>query len=198
MSNRPGGAEASSWPGRRRDGGPKGGTGSRPVALADWPRVGPARRFAGPINHLLELRTTSNGRDTAEMPSDNLDATRQALDAWTRGDLEAMLALLHPSIEFRPSGAFPGLDDAYYGLAGWRQFWTQFRDLWEAISMEAERMIELDTRVLVLFRFHGRGRQGVEVERPYALVAGFEDGLATRIQMYAEWKDALALVGLQA
>ena len=42
------------------------------------------------------------------MSQENVELVRQIYAAWNQGDLDAMLAVLHPEVEFVTSGAFPG------------------------------------------------------------------------------------------
>jgi ketosteroid isomerase-like protein len=73
---------------------------------------------------------------------DALAMIRDGLAAWSRGDLEGALHGLDPEIEWIPSGLFPGVDPRYHGHEGFRQFWSDFRELWEQIEMEVVQIVE--------------------------------------------------------
>jgi ketosteroid isomerase-like protein len=54
-----------------------------------------------------------------------------------------------------------------------------------------------DDRVVALFRFHGRGRDGVDVKLEYAQLFTFAGGMATRVVGFASWQEALEAAGLR-
>lgn len=50
-------------------------------------------------------------RDTRRaMSQANLELVHGVYDSWNRVDLEALLAVMHPDVEIRTSGVFPGLE----------------------------------------------------------------------------------------
>ncbi len=84
---------------------------------------------------------------------------REAYEAWNRGDLDWTLDFIAPDGEFRTRQLFPDLEAVYRGREGLRRFWSTFREAWEAVLIEVERIEPIgDERVLALLRFHGRGR----------------------------------------
>lgn len=65
------------------------------------------------------------------MSEENVEVVRQGYAAWNKGNMDAMLALLDPDVEFMTSGTFLGLDPVYYGHDGFRKFWSDFPGIWE-------------------------------------------------------------------
>jgi ketosteroid isomerase-like protein len=90
--------------------------------------------------------------------------------------------------------SFPGLEPAYYGHAGFRRFWEQFRGAWERIWIEVDRIVESGNEIVALFRFHGWGREGIEVQRPFAHLWTIRDGRFARMQAYADQDEALRAI----
>jgi hypothetical protein len=86
----------------------------------------------------------------------------------------------------------------FIGGEGFRQFWNTFREPWETLLIEVER-IELigADRVLALLRFHGRGREGVEVTLEYANLVTIENEMASLNVGFADWQSALEAAGLR-
>jgi ketosteroid isomerase-like protein len=119
------------------------------------------------------------------------------IEAYNRGDLEALRPLMHPDFQFRTSGVFPGLDPVYEGHAGFKRWFEDFTDTWESFSLSASELRDCGERALALGVFEGRGRDGVEVRRPSATVWTFREGLVLGIQNYAGWSEALEAVGLR-
>ena len=130
------------------------------------------------------------------MSQANVEVVQQAYSAWNDGDMDSMLALLHPSFEYVSSGLFPGLAPVYRGHEGWRHFWRDLRDPWESLRIVLHELRETREGVCSLFTFDGRGRDGLRVHRRFGNVWTFREGLVVRIQAYGEWAEALEAVGL--
>src|SRR4029453_4052904 len=99
------------------------------------------------------------------MSVENVDIVQQAFQAWNRGDLEWLLDHITPDYEFRTAQLFPDTEAVYRGRDGLRQFWSILREPGETLHIEVERIEPIgEERVLALLRFHGLGRDGVEVK----------------------------------
>jgi ketosteroid isomerase-like protein len=123
----------------------------------------------------------------------NVDLVREGMESWSRGDLEGTLALIDPEIVWRPVTAWPGIQPEYRGHAGVRRFWDAFRDPWETITLEAERIRELDERmVLTRSHFRARGRaSGVTTEVVLHTVWTLEEGKLMRFESFTDEHAAL-------
>jgi ketosteroid isomerase-like protein len=126
------------------------------------------------------------------MSQENVELIQTALAAWSRADLDAVVALTHPELEYRTSGAFPGLRTVYHGRDGFVRFSRDFRDPWEEITYTPERFVDVADQVAVLGRFDARGRDGIVVGKELGFVFTLRDGLATSITAYADWDETLA------
>ena len=129
------------------------------------------------------------------MSQQNLELTRRAFEAWNRGDIDGVLALCHPELEYHASGLYPGLDTVYRGHEGFRKFERDFRATWESLSMEVERFEDHGDQVAVLGTFEARGRDGMSLRRRAANVVTVRDGLAARIDAYGDGDHALEAIG---
>jgi ketosteroid isomerase-like protein len=131
------------------------------------------------------------------MSRGNVEIVRTALEAWNRDDLEGFLEYVSPEWEWHPARLFPGTDAVYHGKQGFTRFWNTFREPWESIRIEVERIEDLGDRVLVLIMFYGKGKlSGVDVTTEYANVLTLRDGLVTYQVGFGDWKTALEAVGL--
>jgi ketosteroid isomerase-like protein len=129
------------------------------------------------------------------MSEQNLEQARRAFDAWNRNDVDGVLAVCRPELEYHSSGVYPGLDPVYRGHEGFRQFERDFRATWESLSIDIDRFEDRDEQVAVLGTFEARGRDGMSLRRPVANVITFRDGLAVRIDAYGDWDQALDAIG---
>jgi ketosteroid isomerase-like protein len=130
------------------------------------------------------------------MSHENVELLKQGVEAFNRGDMDGMLAMGDPELEFVTAGLFPGIAPIYRGHDGWVTFWRDFRETWESLSIETNEFRDAGDRVVLLMTFDARGRNGLEVHRKFATVWTVRDGLAVRIQAYGEWSAALEAVGL--
>ena len=129
------------------------------------------------------------------MSQENVELVRRGIEAWNRGDLDALLATLHPDLEYVTTGVFPDLDPVYHGHDGFRRFWQDFREIWESLSIEIHELRDCGERVLLRLTFNARGRDGLEVRRKVASVATIRAGLIVRQENYGDWTTALEAVG---
>jgi ketosteroid isomerase-like protein len=108
---------------------------------------------------------------------DRVELLREGLDAWNRGELERVLEVLDPDVDIRLSGAFPGLGPAYQGHQGFREFWQEFRDMWDTLEVEPLEVEMMGELLFSTVGFRGRGRDGIEVERAFYFLWEFgQDG----------------------
>jgi ketosteroid isomerase-like protein len=129
---------------------------------------------------------------------EDVQAVREVFDAWNRDDLAAVLERMAPDWEWHPARLFPGTDAVYHGPEGFTRFWNTFREPWESIRVDIERIEDLGDRVLVLMTFHGKGKgSGVDVTTEYANLITFREGLAVHQVGYGDWRSALDAVGLE-
>jgi ketosteroid isomerase-like protein len=130
-----------------------------------------------------------------DVPDDVRALIRDGYAAWSADDLDGYLAVFHPAVEFRTSGAFPGFDPVYRGRDGMARFqadmkeaWTEFEALPRSVEVAGDAVL-----VEVWFTAHGR-ESGIEVEMPFQHVLWFADGLAVRMAAARTRAEALALV----
>jgi ketosteroid isomerase-like protein len=127
----------------------------------------------------------------------NLELVRQGYEAWNRGDLGWVLDHTTLDIEFRTAQLFPDTEAVYRGQEGFRRFWSTFREPWTTFLIEVVRLEEVgNDQVLALLRFHGVGRQEVEVALSFAQLITLEGGLVSQLVGFADWREALEAVGL--
>ena len=131
---------------------------------------------------------------------ENSDLVRSIFTAWEHGDFFARGEWAHPEIEcVMVDGPTPGRGT---GLAGMARVWRDVIGAYDQFTVEANEYRELDQRrVLVLVRFHGRGRaSGLEIgnmSTRNASVFGIEGSLVRRLSLYWDRERAFADLGLE-
>jgi ketosteroid isomerase-like protein len=130
--------------------------------------------------------------------SDNADRVRRSLQAMERGDLDTIVALSHPDVEFvnPPTAVEPGTRHGHDGLrTGLGGMLEAFGDL----RIEPRRIIDRGDRVVVTGFWSGRGRvSGAEFDpQPFGFLVTLRDGLMTRYEWFAEAEEALRSAGIE-
>jgi ketosteroid isomerase-like protein len=114
------------------------------------------------------------------------------LDALNRRDVAAMLETLDPDCELVPLRAV--LEGTVYrGHDGLRQWLQDMKEDWDELRIDYDELRTLDGgRVLVLAKFHARGRSsGVWLDQPAAWICELTGGKVTRIRFFADADSAL-------
>jgi uncharacterized protein len=136
-------------------------------------------------------------RDTQRaMSQENVELARQAIDAYTRRDLEAVRALADPEIELDWSASRGWLAGVYRGLDETVRFYAGYFEAFEEIVLAPDRFIDAGESVVVPNIAHQKGRDGIEVSARSTLVFTVRDRKLVRVCLYQETQRALQAVGL--
>jgi uncharacterized protein len=132
------------------------------------------------------------------MSQENVETMRRAIEAWNRGDLDGFLAGAHPDLEWHPvlAAGVEGSGGTYRGHDGARQFWTEFRAMFDEFAVVIQDARAVGTCVLILGRIHGRAHSGVPVDTQWGGVFEMSEGLCVRTQEFLDHRSALEAVGL--
>ncbi len=128
---------------------------------------------------------------------ENLELVRRLIDTWNRGDYDAWIELFDRDCEFRPLRAqLEG--QPYRGHDGLRQFEQDLTQDWEQVRFALNEVREVGDQVVVLARFHGRGRaSGAEVDIPIGVVGRVREGKIAEARMFSNPDEALEAAGLR-
>ena len=133
------------------------------------------------------------------MSQENVEAFKRGIEAFHRRDMETMLELHDPKVEWHPmiQVLLGGEMTVYRGHEGLRE---QLRDLDEAFSeihFEISEIRDLGDRLLANGRLRARGKEsGAEIQSPISFLVDFKHGKAIRAATYPDPKQALEAAGL--
>jgi ketosteroid isomerase-like protein len=128
--------------------------------------------------------------------SENVDRTREAFAALSRGDAEWLIAHSDPEIELHLQGV-AGEPVRYTGAEGIRDYFHDMAESWESFGFEPEEIRDLGDSVFAIAIQRLRGRaSGIDVETKIGAVVDLRDGKAWRLRGFLDVADALAAAGL--
>jgi ketosteroid isomerase-like protein len=133
------------------------------------------------------------------MSDENVEVVRAAIDAYNRGDWDAMLKDAAPDCEFDFSRAM-GPRRGVHSLAQVRALLENFGgffETFESVRVEVDEFIDAGEHVVVPVTLHARGREGIEVKARPTGVWTIRDGVVVRVCLYQDLEDALEAAGLR-
>jgi ketosteroid isomerase-like protein len=130
-------------------------------------------------------------------PSD-IEVVQAVFAAFAARDLEAVLALADPGIEFTAvTGEHAGRTEPYHGHEGLRQYFRDVAALWEELRLTPREFRQVGHRILVTGKVSARS--------PGRIVAGstgwiwrVRDGKVVYGQVFASAADAIAAMDAES
>ena len=127
----------------------------------------------------------------------DIERLRAGYEAFNRRDLEALMELLDPDVEWVQDQSVAPDADVYRGKEDTARFFETILRDFEHLEFEPEEIIDAGDRVVVVSVARGRGKaSGAEVEARFTHVWTLRDGKAVRAVFYADHEKALADAGL--
>ena len=122
----------------------------------------------------------------------NLALVREGFDAYTRGDIEAVLALTDPAVEVHMPRSMPN-GGTYRGHDGYLLWLGNWLEAWEDFTVEiAESEPVGERHVVSRASQSGKGRgSGVTVEMEVFYVNEIVDGKFTLLHLYPDREQAM-------
>jgi ketosteroid isomerase-like protein len=126
----------------------------------------------------------------------NAEIVRKVFAAFSRRDVDALLALCDPEIVFvPPTGRLAGRDEPYRGHEGLRTYMADVARVWQELRSEPDEYVEIDDdRVLCTGRVYAWG-VGRVIDAPAGWVWRVRDGLVVEGRVYETRRAAYEAVG---
>jgi ketosteroid isomerase-like protein len=136
------------------------------------------------------------------MSRENVEVVRRIFEAAARRDVEAVLSLYDPEIEFDNTRAPHGglmTRGVFRGHGGLRAFYSEYMEAWESVTEDLEELIDAGEHVISIQTTRARGRaSGAEVETPHMPgVWTVRDGKVIHVAWLATRQEAFEAAGLQ-
>lgn len=129
------------------------------------------------------------------MSEENVDKTRDFIDAYNRRDFDAATRWFDPDVEW----VLPEhqRSDSAIGVKGIIRFWEGLDETFDVLQLRPQEYVDAGDRVATRLRHLARGKgSGLELENElYHQVVTFRDGVMVRIEYLESWPETLDAAG---
>jgi ketosteroid isomerase-like protein len=130
------------------------------------------------------------------MSQQNVEMTKEFIDAYNRRDFDVALENCDPAVEW----VMPELQasDSGKGTDAILSFFEGLDETFDELRLDAQEFVDGGDRVAVRLRHHALGKgSGLELDAElYHQVTTFEDGRIVRIEYFTTWPAALEAAGV--
>jgi ketosteroid isomerase-like protein len=132
------------------------------------------------------------------MSQENVEIVLQHVEALRRRDVDALLALVSPDVEWEDAVFFSESTHVYRGEVAIRAWFQAVVEPWESVDAKVEEVTEAgDDRVLLGGVMTARGKaSGAETQIRGWFVLWVTGGKITRRQVFLDREEALEAAGL--
>ena len=130
----------------------------------------------------------------------NIDLVRRMYEAFSQGDVEGMLELVGPDMEFFPqvTASMVKRSEPYRGHEGLRRYVEDATRVWVQLEIIPHEFRDLGDRVLVFGRVYARGEGGYISDSPAAWLWRISEDRIIWGRVYTNRAEALKAAGLDA
>jgi uncharacterized protein len=131
------------------------------------------------------------------MSERNVEIVMRSFDAIADGNLDALLSLYDPAIQFLPLTGTRVETGGYRGHQGVRDYFAEVGEVWEEMRPHADQVQTVGDNVVVVGGCAVRGRgSGAVTDSPLAWVIAVRDGRITSHRGFRTTDEALEAAGL--
>lgn len=121
----------------------------------------------------------------------NAAAVVSAIDAYNAGDVDGLLTMAHPDIEWEVAPEHPA-STTHRGFDAVREYHEDWRNTLHGLTVDLRSVAESGDDVVTVCRLRGKGGEsGADVEVEIAFLTTFRDGKATRVEEFLDPDEAL-------
>jgi uncharacterized protein len=134
------------------------------------------------------------------MSEENVEALKRGFEAFNRRDVEALLEVLDPGVEWFPAllASIAGGAAVYRGHEGVREMVRDVGETFEETHAGLREIRDLGNRLVAIGHVRARGKaSGAWTESPLCYVVDYRGGKVIRVQTYLDRDEALEAAGLR-
>jgi ketosteroid isomerase-like protein len=126
-------------------------------------------------------------------PESNVARVRRGIDAFNRGDGEAVLEFFDEDIEIYATSQLAN-SGTYHGHEGYQRWLAEWLDAWDDFTLDVGRVEPVgDHHVVAGIRQTARGKgSGIPVEMPTAYMFDLNEEGTRAFHLYLTWDEAVA------
>jgi ketosteroid isomerase-like protein len=125
---------------------------------------------------------------------ENVAVIRDVVDAWNRGDVDAMMERATEDFEWHPVLVAEVGAGAFHGEEGFRKFFDEWKTTWENWDLDVQELRPVGHQVIAFTQVHAKGQgSGVELDQPIAQLFELRDGKVCRGQTFLDQQEAAAV-----
>lgn len=129
--------------------------------------------------------------------AENVALLRHAYEALADEGVEGIIHLISPEFEVETPSDLAVEPQVYRGPDGVRRWFDTFFEVMDEVNLEADELIPAGDRVVVPGRVVARGQDsGIETNQAVTMVWTLRDGMAVKMDIYAEKQEALEALGI--
>jgi ketosteroid isomerase-like protein len=122
---------------------------------------------------------------------------RRVFEAFSRRDVEAVLALCDSAIELQlPTAQRANQGEPYRGYEGIRRYFDDIGRVWEELRVVPQEFQELEDGVFATGRVYARGESGLVVDSPAFWLWRIREGRVLSGHVFENREEALKAAGL--
>ena len=132
------------------------------------------------------------------MSQENVEIARRVIDAVEQRNLDRLIELSDPEVEWRSAFADLAEGGVYWGHSGLRRYVRDMNDAWDLVRLEVKDALAVGNVTVLIGQIHYRGRgSGVEAKLAAGYMISFRDAKVTCFRAFLEPEQALKAVGLE-
>jgi ketosteroid isomerase-like protein len=134
------------------------------------------------------------------MSQENVETLKRGAAAYERRDLDALLEVLDPEVEWHSAllAMFRGRATVYRGHEGLRRLFEEMDEVLTDFHIEIFEIRDLGERLVTSGRIRVRGKESrAETESPVSSLIEFKNGKVLRIWIFLDATAALEAAGLR-
>jgi ketosteroid isomerase-like protein len=131
------------------------------------------------------------------VPRNGIALIRRVFEAFSRRDVEAVLALCDSAIELQlPTAQRANQGEPYRGYEGIRRYFDDIGRVWEELRVVPQEFRELEDGVFATGRVYARGEGGLVVDSPAFWLWRIREGRVLAGHVFEDREAALKAAGL--
>jgi ketosteroid isomerase-like protein len=141
------------------------------------------------------MATIAAAQYASAVAESNVELIRQGFEDLAASGYEAMLPLIAPDFELTTPPGLAAEPDTYRGPEGMTRYFESFYEAMDEVRFQPHEFREIGDWVVVPFTLTARGSStGLEAQQSAVMSWKLRDGLAVRLEVFAELEEALAAV----